>query len=354
MPTNPYEPLSLRGVELRNRIALSPMCQYSAVDGYPADWHVRHYAERSIGGAGLAVVEATAVLPEGRITPGDLGIWDEEHADSLGEIARVIKSGGAAAGIQIAHAGRKASTAVPWEGGAWLPPERGGWPTAAPSALAFGPGYASPQALSEGAMRDIAAAFASAARRAADAGFDLVELHSAHGYLLHEFLSPLSNQRADRYGGSLENRMRFPLEVAAAVRAALPDSVPMLARVSASDWVEGGWATEGSIEYAKGLKAIGVDLVDCSSGGLVPYAKPAVGPMYQVPFARAIREGAGIATGAVGMITAIEEARSIIEGGSADLVSLGRLLLRDPYWPLRNAPADRRRAPNQYLRAFST
>jgi 2,4-dienoyl-CoA reductase-like NADH-dependent reductase (Old Yellow Enzyme family) len=352
MPDQLYAPLALRSATLRNRIALSPMCQYSGVDGYPGDWHVRHYGERSVGGAGLVLVEATAVLPEGRITPGDLGIWDEDRAGALAEIARAIKAGGAIAGIQIAHAGRKASSALPWEGGDWLPPGKGGWSAAAPSALAFGPGYAAPRALDQAGMSEAVAAFAAAALRAAAAGFELVELHSAHGYLLHEFLSPISNRRDDRYGGSLENRMRFPLEVAAAVRKALPDAIPMLVRVSATDWIEGGWELEGSVEYAKALKALGIDLVEASSGGLAPDAKPIVGPMYQAPFARALRERAGIATGAVGMITELAEARSIVEGGSADLVSLGRLLLRDPYWPLRNAPPEARRPPLQYLRAF--
>lgn len=352
MPDLLYEILSLGSLELRNRIALSPMCQYSAKDGYPSEWHSRHYAERAIGGAGLIVVEATAVLPEGRISPGDLGIWDDEHAEALAKLARGIKAGGAAAGIQIAHAGRKASSAVPWEGGSWLPPEKGGWPACGPSPLAFGPGYAKPIGLADGELARIAAAFAAAARRAVAAGFDLVELHSAHGYLLHEFLSPLSNLRDDRYGGSVENRMRFPLEIARDVREALPGSMPMIVRVSATDWHEGGWELESSIAYARELKAIGVDLIDASSGGLVPDAKPGLGPMYQAPFARAIREAAGIATGAVGLITDIDQARSIIDGGSADIVSLGRLLLRDPYWPLRMAPTERRQTPNQYLRAF--
>jgi 2,4-dienoyl-CoA reductase-like NADH-dependent reductase (Old Yellow Enzyme family) len=328
------------------------MCQYSSSEGLPADWHQRHYAERSVGGAGLVVVEATAVLPQGRITPGDLGIWDDERGRALGSLVRAIKSGGAAAGIQIAHAGRKASTSLPWEGDAGLSPEKGGWQPSAPSPLPFGPGRAVPAALGEDELPALVAAFAAAARRAVLAGFDLVELHSAHGYLLHEFLSPLSNIRSDRYGGSLENRMRFPLEVAAAVRAALPPSMPMLVRISATDWVEGGWDLPSSIEYAKALKKIGVDLIDCSSGGLSPDAKPAVGPMYQAPFARAVREGSGIATGAVGLITELREATSIIDEGAADLVSLGRLLLRDPYWPLRSSPAERRPAPKQYLRAF--
>ena len=347
-----FEEFRLRSLELRNRIALSPMCQYSSVDGLPADWHLRHYAERAVGGAGLVVVEATAVTPEGRISPGDLGIWDDERAEALGRVARAIKTGGAAAGIQLAHAGRKASTAIPWKGGAWLPPERGGWATVAPSPIAFGPAYAAPVELDEAGIRSTVEAFASAARRAVEAGFDLVELHSAHGYLLHQFLSPLSNARADGYGGDAARRMRLPLEVAAAVRRALPDAMPLFVRVSATDWVQGGWDLEASVVYARELKARGVDLVDASSGGLVPDAKPAVGPMYQVPFAGAIRKGAGIATGAVGLITELEQARSIVDGGGADIVSFGRLLLRDPYWPLRNAPPERRGTPNQYLRAF--
>jgi 2,4-dienoyl-CoA reductase-like NADH-dependent reductase (Old Yellow Enzyme family) len=347
-----FEPLKLRGLELRNRVAMSPMCQYSSEEGFPNEWHFRHYVERALGGAGLVVVEATGVLPEGRITPGDLGIWDDAHADALGRLAAAIKATGAAAGIQIAHAGRKASTSQPWKGDVWLPPGEGGWTVRAPSPVPYGPERPAPSALAEDELGKVAAAFAAAARRAVDAGFDLVELHSAHGYLLHEFLSPLSNARTDNYGGGLENRMRFPLEVARAIRGALPESMPMLARLSATDWMEGGWDLPSSIEYARALKALGVDLVDCSSGGIVPGAKPAVGPMYQTPFARAIRGAAKVATGAVGLITQAEEARSIVEGGAADILSLGRLLLRDPYWPLRNAPADRRSVPKQYLRAF--
>ena len=346
-----FDPLKLRGVELPNRISMAPMCQYSSVDGFPGDWHLRHYAERAVGGTGLIVVEATAVLPEGRITPGDLGIWDDEHAEALGKIARVIKAAGAVAGIQIAHAGRKASTARPWEGGAWLPRDKGGWATAAPSALAF-ESYAAPQALDEAGITAVVAAFASAARRAVAAGFEVVELHSAHGYLLHQFLSPLSNARSDRFGGNLEGRMRLPLEVASAIRGALPETMPMLVRISATDWMVGGWDIEGSVEYVRGLKALGVDLVDVSSGGLVAAAKPVLGPMYQVAFARAIRERTGAKTGAVGMITEAAEARSVVDGGAADIVSFGRLLLRDPYWPIRNAPTERRRSPLQYLRAF--
>lgn len=348
-----FEELHLRSLTLRNRIAVSPMCQYSAKEGLPTDWHYRHYPERAIGGAGLVMVEATAVLPEGRITHGDLGIWDEERSDALGRIARAIKAGGAAAGIQLAHAGRKASTTVPWEGGSWLPIEGGGWTTSAPSSIAFAPGYAAPKALDEAGLAEVCEAFVAAALRAVRAGFDLVELHSAHGYLLHEFLSPLSNTRGDLYGGDADKRMRFPLDVAAAVRAALPAGMPLFVRISATDWAEGGWDLAGSIEYARKLKEIGVDLVDASSGGLVHGAKPAVGPMYQAPFSRAIREATGIATGAVGLITELREAKSIIESGTADLVSFGRLLLRDPYWPLRNSPPERRRTPNQYLRAFS-
>ena len=347
-----FEELRIRSVVLPNRIAVSPMCQYSAKEGFPADWHYRHYPERAVGGAGLVMIEATAVLPEGRITHGDLGIWDDDRAEALGIVARAIKACGALAGIQLAHAGRKASTAVPWEGGAWLPEETGGWTTSAPSPIAYAPGYAAPRALDETGMAQVQEAFVSAALRAVRAGFDLVELHSAHGYLLHEFLSPLSNTRDDLYGGDAVKRMRFPLEVAARVRSALPDSVPLFVRISATDWVEGGWDLEGSIEYARKLKAIGVDLVDASSGGLAHAAKPVVGPMYQAPFSRAIREASGIATGAVGLITELQEASSIIENGTADLVSFGRLLLRDPYWPLRNAPPDRRRTPRQYLRAF--
>jgi len=347
-----FEPLSLGSVRLRNRIALSPMCQYSARKGYAGEWHLRHYAERAIGGAGLVVVEATAVQPDGRITLGDLGIWDDRRAEALAKIARAIKAGGAAAGIQLAHAGRKASTGLPWEGALWLPPQDGGWQTRGPSAIAFGPGYPAPAALEKEAIGELVSAFASAAQRAQAAGFELVELHSAHGYLLHQFLSPLSNTRVDEYGGDLEGRLRLPLEVAAALRSVLPSGFPIVVRISATDWVEGGWDLESAIEYSRRLMRLGVDLIDVSSGGLVPYARPTLGPMYQVPFARAIRERAGVATGAVGLITGIEEASLVIADGSADLVSLGRLLLRDPYWPQRNAPPGFQRPPLQYLRAF--
>lgn len=359
-----FETLRLRGLELRNRLAMSPMCQYSSEGGFPNEWHFRHYVERALGGVGLVVVEATAVLPEGRITPADLGIWDDEHAEALGGLAAAIKATGAAAGLQLSHAGRKASTSRPWEGDAWLPLASGGWTARAPSPAPYGPGRPESAVLAESELEELASAFAAAARRAIAVGFDLVELHAAHGYLIHQFLSPLSNAREDRYGGGLENRIRFPLEVARAMRGALPVDTPMLARLSATDWIEGGWDLESSIRFAAELKALGVDLVDCSSGGLVPadapievggrigFAKPIVAPLYQVPFARAIREGAGIATGAVGLITQAEEARSIVEEGAADIVTLGRLVLRDPYWPIRNAPADRRKAPLQYLRAF--
>ncbi len=352
MATTLFESFRLRGLELRNRLALSPMCQYSARNGCATEWHLRHYAERAIGGVGLVVVEATAVLPDGRITPGDLGIWDDERADILSRVAAAIKAQGAAACLQIGHAGRKASTSRPWEGDAWLPEEKGGWEISGPSPIASGPGRPEPRELGADELPALAKAFADAGRRAVRAGFDAVMLHAAHGYLLHQFLSPLSNRRTDRYGGSLENRMRFPLEAALALREALPEAMPMLARISATDWVEGGWELEGSVRLARAFKEIGVDLVDVSSGGLAPDARPLVGPMYQVPFAAAIKQGAGVATGAVGMITQAEEAASIVDEGRADLVSLGRLLLRDPYWPLRAAPADRRPAPPQYLRAF--
>ncbi len=349
-----YDPLQLRGLRLENRIALPPMCQYSAADGFPGEWHARHYAERALGGAGLIVVEATAVVPEGRISPRDLGIWDDEHGEALSRISRAIKENGAAAGIQIAHAGRKASTLPPWEGGAYLPPESGGWVGRAPSPLAFDDGFAAPKELEESEVAAVAAAFGAAARRAVAAGFDLVELHAAHGYLIHQVLSPLSNARRDRWGGSLENRMRLALVAAAAIRGALPDSMPLLVRVSATDWVEGGWDLDSTIALARELKKAGVDLVDVSSGGMSPRAVPKVGPCYQVPFAEAVRRGAGVPTGAVGLITELSDAEAILAEGRADLVSFGRLLLRDPYWPMRNAPADRRRAPKQYLRAFRT
>jgi 2,4-dienoyl-CoA reductase-like NADH-dependent reductase (Old Yellow Enzyme family) len=348
-----FSPLRLRGLELRNRVAMSPMCQYSSSDGFPNDWHAVHLGSRAVGGVGLVLTEATAVSPEGRISPGDAGIWSDAHADAWAPIARLVKARGAAVAMQLAHAGRKASTHVPWQGGGEVPEREGGWPVVAPSALRFADGYPSPRALTEAGIRGVVDDFVAAARRALRAGFDCVEIHAAHGYLLHEFLSPLSNLRTDAYGGSLENRMRLPLQVVRAVRETWPAGQPLLVRISASDWAEGGWDLEQSVELCRALRAAGVDLVDCSSGGLVAHATLKPAPGYQVPFAAAIRAGAGIATGAVGLITEPAQAEAIVAEGRADVVLLARALLRDPYWPLHAARALGVDLPwpVQYLRA---
>jgi 2,4-dienoyl-CoA reductase-like NADH-dependent reductase (Old Yellow Enzyme family) len=348
-----FSPLRLRGLELKNRVVMSPMCQYSSVDGLPNEWHAVHLASRAVGGAGLVIVEATAVSPEGRITPADAGLWNDAQSEAWGAVARQVRSRGAAAGIQLAHAGRKASTDAPWRGGRAVAVADGGWEPVAPSVIPFAEGFPTPRALSTSQIAPLRDAFAAAARRALAAGFDVVEVHMAHGYLLHEFLSPLANGRADEYGGSLENRMRFPLDVVRAVREAWPDDRPLLVRVSATDWAAGGWDLAPSIELARRLRALGVDLVDCSSGGQVPHAKVALGPGYQVPFAEAIRREAGVATGAVGLITEPQQAEAIVAGGQADAVLLARALLRDPYWPLHAAKALGVDVewPVQYLRA---
>jgi 2,4-dienoyl-CoA reductase-like NADH-dependent reductase (Old Yellow Enzyme family) len=328
-------PLTIRGVNFRNRIVMSPMCQYIARDGFADDWHLVHLGSRAAGGVALVIVEATAVTPDGRITHGDLGIWSDEHIEPLARIARFVHSQGAVAGIQLAHAGRKASCDVPWKGGAGLKtPEVGGWPVVGPSAVPFDEGNPVPRALDETGIAGIVAAFEAATKRALKAGFRLSEIHAAHGYLLHEFLSPLSNRRTDDYGGSLENRMRLPLRVAAAVRKVVPAELPVFVRISATDWVEGGWDVEQSVVLAGRLKDLGIDLIDVSSGGLVPRARIPVGKGYQVPFARKIRAEAGAMTGAVGMITEPSHASEIVTGGDADVVLLARELLREPYWAL--------------------
>ncbi len=348
-----FSPLKLRGVELKNRVFVSPMCQYSSEDGMPTDWHFVHLGSRAVGGAALVMVEATAVSPEGRISPRDSGIWSDAHAEAFARITRFIAEQGAAPGIQLAHAGRKASTDVPWRGGGEVTDENGGWEPVAPSAVAFNNKTRLPRALAVEEIEQIVGDFVTATRRALAAGFSVVELHAAHGYLMHEFLSPLSNQRTDDYGGSLENRMRFPLAVARAVRQAWPDELPLFVRISASDWVDGGWDVEQSVELARRLKDLGVDLIDCSSGGAVAGAHIPVGPGYQVPLSQKVREQAGIATGAVGMITAPVQAEQIVATGQADAVLLARELLRNPYWPLSAAHelgADVQ-WPDQYLRA---
>ena len=348
-----FTPLALRGVTLRNRIMVSPMCQYSSDDGFAGDWHLVHLGARAVGGAGLVMTEASAVEARGRISPRDLGIWTDEHVEGLARVARFVTDRGAAPGIQLAHAGRKASTSVPWEGDGLVPPERGGWQPVGPSPIPFAPGYPAPAPLSESDLAEVVAAFAAAARRARAAGFSVVELHFAHGYLVHEFLSPFSNQRIDRFGGSFENRTRLAREIARAVRGAWPEGLPLFARLSCTDWVEGGWDVAQSVALARGLKADGVDLIDCSSGGNVAGAKIPAGPGYQSGFAEAIRRDAGVATAAVGFITSPAQADAILRTGQADLVALARQLLRDPYWPLRAAGELHVEAawPNQYLRA---
>lgn len=350
-----FDPLTIRSVEFRNRIFISPMCQYSAEDGLVNDWHLVHLGSRAVGGAALVIAEATSVSAEGRISPADTGIWSMGHADAFRRITAFVHGQGAVAGIQLAHAGRKASTQIPWVGNGMLAPADGGWQAVAPSAIAFSPDYPNPRALGASELDEIEAQWVAATSFALDAGFDVIELHMAHGYLLHEFLSPLANQRTDQYGGSLENRMRFPLRVARAVRQAWPERLPLFVRLSVTDWAEGGWDVEQSVTLAKALRDVGVDLIDCSSGGLVAHAKIPVGPGYQVPFAERIRHDAGIATGAVGMITEAEQANEIIAAGRADAVSLAREFLRDPYWPMHAAKAlgAEVRWPAQYLRAKS-
>jgi 2,4-dienoyl-CoA reductase-like NADH-dependent reductase (Old Yellow Enzyme family) len=329
-------PLSIRGVTFRNRIVMSPMCQYSAHDGLANDWHLVHLGSRAVGGVALVMVEATAVTREGRITPGDMGIWSDKHIEPLARIARLVHEQGAVAGIQLAHAGRKASCDVPWKGGARLrTPAEGGWTVCAPSPIPFREGEPEPLQLDEEGINEIVLAFEAAAKRALSAGFKLIEIHSAHGYLLHEFLSPLSNHRQDQYGGSLENRMRLLLRVTKGLRSIMPEEAPLFVRISATDWVEGGWDVNQSVELCRRLKELGVDLIDVSSGGTAAAARIPVTPGYQVPFARRIREEAGIRTGAVGMITDPQQANQIITGGDANLVFIARELLREPYWALK-------------------
>lgn len=322
---------------MRNRIAVSPMCQYSAHDGVANEWHFVHYGSRAVGGAGLVILEATAVEPRGRISPHDVGLWDDGQAAPLERIVDFVHEHGGAAGIQLAHAGRKAGTARPWEGGTPLPRNEGGWDVVGPSPIPFRPNFPVPHALSEKELDDIVQAFRQATVRAREARFDVVELHAAHGYLLHQFLSPLSNRRDDEYGGNLDNRLRFPLRVAAAVRDVWPERLPVFVRVSATDWVDGGWDVEQTVQFSRKLRQLGVDLIDVSSGGNVPDAKISVGPNYQVDFAHTIRQQAGIATGAVGLITEPVQAEEIVKREQADLILMGRELLRNPYWPLQAA-----------------
>jgi 2,4-dienoyl-CoA reductase-like NADH-dependent reductase (Old Yellow Enzyme family) len=351
---NLFDPLVLRGVTIRNRIVVSPMCQYSCENGVATDWHFVHLGSRAVGGAALVFAEATAVIAEGRISPQDLGLWNDEQMVPLARTAHFIRAQGAAAGIQLAHAGRKASTYRPWSPKQGeIPAEEGGWPTVAPSPIQYAADYSMPAALSETGIREVIAAFGRAARRAREAGFQVIEIHAAHGYLLQEFLSPVSNHREDCWGGSFENRIRLVCEVVAAVRSEWPDDRPLFARISSTDWAEGGWTVEDSIALARVLGRSGVDLLDCSSGGNVHGVRIPIGPGYQTPFAERIRREAGIATGAVGLITSPQQADHIIRTGQADLVLLARELLRDPYWPLRAATTLGVKVPwpAQYLRA---
>jgi 2,4-dienoyl-CoA reductase-like NADH-dependent reductase (Old Yellow Enzyme family) len=348
-----FSPFRIREIELKNRIVVSPMCEYSAIDGHPQPWHMVHLGSRAVGGAALVITEASAVEARGRISAADAGIYLDAHVDSWRPIAEFIKQQGSVAGMQLAHAGRKASTAPPWTGGKPVLSASGGWKPVAPSAIAFGDGYETPAELSLTEIREIVAVFAAATRRALAAGFEVIEIHGAHGYLIHEFLSPLCNTRTDEYGGSLEKRLRFALEVAQAVRQVWPERLPLFFRVSASDWADGGWDLQQTIELSRRLKTLGVDLIDCSSGGAVAHAKVPIGPGYQVESA-AIRREAGIATGAVGMITDPAQADTILTTGQADVVLLARELLRDPYWPRRAAKdlGARIEPPAQYQRAW--
>lgn len=347
-----FSPITLRGVRARNRVWVAPMCQYSSVDGFPTDWHLVHLGSRAVGGAGVVLTEATAVTPAGRISPADAGIWKDEQAGAYRRITAAIAGAGAVPGIQLAHAGRKGSTRAPWDGRGYVQAAEGGWRTVGASPVGFAD-WPAPHQLSGAEVADVVEAFVAATRRSLDAGFRVVEIHAAHGYLLHQFLSPLANLRTDGYGGDLAGRMRLTLEVTAAVRAAFPAELPVLVRLSATDWVAGGWSVEESIELSKELAALGVDLIDVSSGGLSPAQHVQVGPGYQVPFARAIREGAGVPTGAVGLITEPDQAEAILVDGNADVVLLARALLRDPSWPLRAAHALGApvRWPVQYERA---
>ena len=352
--THLFDPLSIRDITFANRVFVSPMCEYSSVDGYASDWHFVHLGSRAVGGAALVLTEATAVLPEGRISPEDLGIWSDDHIEPLARIVRFVHEQGSVAGMQLAHAGRKASTYRPWAGQGKIRENEGGWKNVvAPSALPFADNYPMPQALSVEGIKNVISAFVAAARRACEAGFRVIEIHAAHGYLIHEFLSPLSNQRTDAYGGSFENRTRIVREIVAAVRGVWPERAPLFVRISATDWVDGGWDIQQSVELAGQLKALGADLIDCSSGGNVLHAKIPVGPGYQTNFAEQIRRGANVLTGAVGLITSPVQAEHIVFNGQADAVIIAREFLRDPYWPLRAARELGQPIswPVQYLRA---
>jgi len=354
--THLFEPLKLRSIVLANRIGIPPMCQYSAHEGMATDWHSVHYGSRAVGGAALMIIEATAVTPEGRISPGDLGLWNDAQIEPLARITRFAQEQGCVAAVQLAHAGRKASVGLGWQEQRTLSNAEGGWMPVAPSALSFGDGYVQPQELDTAGIRQIIAQFVASAKRALAAGFKIVEIHAAHGYLLHQFLSPLSNRRTDDYGGNFENRTRLVKEVVTSVRAEWPEQLPLLIRLSATDWVDGGWTVDETVELCRMLKALGVDLVDVSSAGLVPTAKIPAGSGFQTGFAARIRHEAGIPTAAVGLITSPAQADHIIRNEQADMVLLGREILRNPYWPIGAAQALGQvvSSPKQYLRAMPT
>jgi len=347
-----FSPLTIKNVTLKNRIVMSPMCQYSAKDGFANDWHLVHLGSRAAGGSGLIIAEATAISPEGRITPGDLGLWSDKHIQPISRVVDFIHLHDAIAGIQLAHAGRKASCAVPWEGGKQLDEKHGGWQTVAPGEIPFMREDRIPVSLNIEGIQKVVSGFKAAAGRALSAGFKIIEIHSAHGYLLHEFLSPLSNQRNDEYGGPFENRTRLLLQVVNAVKSVWPAENPLFVRISSTDWTEGGWTIEESVKLAYILKDLGVDLIDCSSGGNIYNASIPIGPGYQVPFSEAVRN-TGILTGAVGFITTARQAESILQEEKADLVFMGRELLRNPYFPLMAARelGVEVKWPAQYLRA---
>ena len=348
-----FDPLPIRGITLSNRIVVSPMCEYSSQDGFANDWHLVHIGSRAVGGAALVFMEASAVTPEGRISPEDLGIWKDAHIEFLSRIVRFVKNHGVVPGMQIAHAGRKGSTQRPWEGASAVSIANGGWVPLAPSAVAYSDKYPMPEALSKEGIRRIVDAFGQAARRAKEAGFLVLEIHAAHGYLAHEFFSPLSNFRNDEYGGSFENRTRIGREIVSAVRKAWPENLPLFIRISATDWKEGGWDLDQAVEFAKQVKGLGVDLVDCSSAGLVPDQQIVAGPGFQVPFSERIRRDAGILTSTVGLIETKEQVADILAKNQADLVFMAREFLREPYWPLRTARELGHKIswPAQYLRA---
>lgn len=350
-----FTPLTIRGITFPNRIVVSPMCEYSSEDGFSNDWHLVHLGSRAVGGAGLVIAEATAVSPEGRITYADLGIWKDAHIENLKRITAFIKEQGSVPGIQLAHAGRKASCEVPWLGGRALEStHENGWVPVAPSAVPFHANDPIPHELTVTEIHEIQHKFVAAAERALAAGFEVVEIHGAHGYLIHEFLSPISNLRTDEYGGSFENRIRFVLEVVQGVRRVWPGHLPLFLRISATDWIEGGWDVDQSVKLAARVKELGVDLIDCSSGALAPHAKMQIGPAYQVPFAARIRKEAGVLTGAVGLITGAQQAEGILLDESADLILLAREMLRDPYFPMHASQllGVAAEAPKQYFRAF--